>query len=129
MIGIGLIGLRLSLILRLWKYIHNIANNCVASMGRVKIDIKRMESPTSRKATFSKRITGLLKKVKELSILCDADMVMLIFLSSRKFFDNANSGYSIEIINLRLHISQSHLFEVVSEVYICISGFQHKNRY
>jgi len=106
--------------LSVWKYIHNIANNCVATMGRGKIEIKRIENPTSRKSAFSKQRVGLLKKAKKLPILYDADVTLLIFSSSGKFFDYVSSRYNIEIANLGLHISKFHSFEVVSEVYICI---------
>ncbi|KVI10873.1 Transcription factor, K-box [Cynara cardunculus var. scolymus] len=43
-------------------------------MGRGKIPIRRIENPTSRQVTFSKRSNGLLKKAKELAILCDAEV-------------------------------------------------------
>nr|KYP72524.1 Agamous-like MADS-box protein AGL11 [Cajanus cajan] len=31
-------------------------------MGRVKLEIKRIENPTNRQVTFSKRRNGLIKK-------------------------------------------------------------------
>ncbi|GMQ01358.1 hypothetical protein CsSME_00048015 [Camellia sinensis var. sinensis] len=43
-------------------------------MGRGKIVIRRIDNSTSRQVTFSKRRNGLLKKAKELSILCDAEV-------------------------------------------------------
>ncbi|KAF8013838.1 hypothetical protein BT93_I1637 [Corymbia citriodora subsp. variegata] len=43
-------------------------------MGRGKIVIQKIDSSASRQVTFSKRRTGLLKKAKELSILCDAEL-------------------------------------------------------
>ncbi|URD73437.1 MADS-box transcription factor [Musa troglodytarum] len=43
-------------------------------MGRGKIEIKRIENPTNRQVTFSKRRGGLLKKANELAILCDAQL-------------------------------------------------------
>ncbi|XP_015579361.1 truncated transcription factor CAULIFLOWER A [Ricinus communis] len=48
-------------------------------MGRGKVELKRIENPTSRQVTFSKRRNGLLKKAFELSILCDAEVCLLIF--------------------------------------------------
>ncbi|RZC55722.1 hypothetical protein C5167_014572 [Papaver somniferum] len=41
-------------------------------MGRGKIEIKRIENPTNRQVTYSKRRSGIFKKAKELTILCDA---------------------------------------------------------
>ncbi|CAH8252769.1 unnamed protein product [Arabidopsis lyrata] len=48
-------------------------------MGRVKLKIKRLESTSNRQVTYTKRKTGILKKAKELSILCDIDIVLLMF--------------------------------------------------
>ncbi|CAM8933901.1 unnamed protein product [Rhodiola kirilowii] len=51
-------------------------------MGRVKLKIKRLESTSSRQVTYSKRRSGILKKAKELSILCDIDILLLMFSPS-----------------------------------------------
>lgn len=48
-------------------------------MGRVKLKIKRLESTSNRQVTYSKRRNGILKKARELSILCDIDIVLLMF--------------------------------------------------
>ncbi|KAM7267007.1 hypothetical protein ACFE04_009173 [Oxalis oulophora] len=48
-------------------------------MGRVKLKIKRLESTTNRQVTYSKRRNGILKKARELSILCDIDSALLMF--------------------------------------------------
>ncbi|XP_022728029.1 agamous-like MADS-box protein AGL65 isoform X2 [Durio zibethinus] len=53
-------------------------------MGRVKLKIKRLESYSNRQVTYSKRRTGILKKAKELSILCDIDIVLLMFSPTGK---------------------------------------------
>ncbi|OAY65796.1 MADS-box transcription factor 27, partial [Ananas comosus] len=45
-------------------------------MGRGKIAIRRIDDAASRQVTFSKRRNGLLKKAKELAILCDAESVI-----------------------------------------------------
>ncbi|MBA0877198.1 hypothetical protein Goshw_020212 [Gossypium schwendimanii] len=42
-------------------------------MGRGKIAIRRIDNSASRQVTFSKRRKGLIKKAKELAILCDAE--------------------------------------------------------
>ncbi|THF95436.1 hypothetical protein TEA_003034 [Camellia sinensis var. sinensis] len=51
-------------------------------MGRVKLKIKRLESSTNRLTTYSKRKNGLIKKANELSVLCDIDIVLLMFSPS-----------------------------------------------
>ncbi|KAL9371227.1 hypothetical protein Peur_036367 [Populus x canadensis] len=61
-------------------------------MGRGKIVIRRIDNSTSRQVTFSKRRNGLLKKAKELSILCDAEIGVIIFSSTGKLYDYANTS-------------------------------------
>ncbi|XVE76769.1 hypothetical protein DITRI_Ditri13aG0007400 [Diplodiscus trichospermus] len=61
-------------------------------MGRGKIEIKRIENANSRQVTFSKRRAGLLKKAKELAILCDAEVAVIIFSNTGKLFEFASSG-------------------------------------
>ncbi|KAE8714356.1 hypothetical protein F3Y22_tig00110198pilonHSYRG00233 [Hibiscus syriacus] len=51
-------------------------------MGRVKLEIKRIENNTNRQVTFSKRRNGLIKKAYELSILCDIDIALVMFSPS-----------------------------------------------
>ncbi|KAJ7298802.1 hypothetical protein O6H91_Y405100 [Diphasiastrum complanatum] len=60
-------------------------------MGRGRIEIKRIENATSRQVTFSKRRRGILKKAHELSVLCDAQVVLIIFSSTGKLFEYASS--------------------------------------
>lgn len=51
-------------------------------MGRVKLQIKRIENTTNRQVTFSKRRNGLIKKAYELSVLCDVDIALIMFSPS-----------------------------------------------
>ncbi|KAF9687283.1 hypothetical protein SADUNF_Sadunf02G0077500 [Salix dunnii] len=51
-------------------------------MGRVKLEIKRIENNTNRQVTFSKRRNGLIKKAYELSVLCDIDIALIMFSPS-----------------------------------------------
>ncbi|KAK8931131.1 MADS-box transcription factor 16 [Platanthera zijinensis] len=53
-------------------------------MGRVKLKIKRLENLSGRQVTYSKRRAGILKKTKELSILCDIDILLLMFSPTGK---------------------------------------------
>ncbi|AQK74552.1 Agamous-like MADS-box protein AGL16 [Zea mays] len=61
-------------------------------MGRGKIVIRRIDNSTSRQVTFSKRRSGLLKKAKELSILCDAEVGLIIFSSTGRLYDFSNTN-------------------------------------
>ncbi|CAL9169289.1 MADS-box transcription factor 32-like isoform X1 [Musa acuminata AAA Group] len=55
-------------------------------MGRGRTEIKRIENPIQRQSTFYKRRDGLFKKARELSVLCDADLLLLLFSSSGKLY-------------------------------------------
>jgi hypothetical protein len=59
-------------------------------MAREKIQIKKIENTTARQVTFSKRRRGLVKKAEELSVLCDADVALIIFSSTGKLFEYSN---------------------------------------
>ncbi|KAK4846780.1 hypothetical protein QYF36_021851 [Acer negundo] len=61
-------------------------------MGRGKIVIRRIDNSTSRQVTFSKRRNGLLKKARELSILCDAEVGLVIFSSTAKLYEYSSSS-------------------------------------
>ncbi|CAA7060195.1 unnamed protein product [Microthlaspi erraticum] len=67
-------------------------------MGRGRIEIKKIENVNSRQVTFSKRRNGLMKKAKELSILCDAEVALIIFSSTGKIYD-FSSGCMEQILN------------------------------
>ena len=71
-------------------------------MGRGRVELKRIENKINRQVTFSKRKTGLLKKAKELSVLCDAEVAPVIFSPRGKLFtfpDDAQRSLSLIIVN------------------------------
>ena len=55
-------------------------------MVRRRIKIKRIENAATRQVTFSKRRGGLLKKAHDLSVLCDAEVAVIIFSCKGKLF-------------------------------------------
>ncbi|KAL1319250.1 hypothetical protein AAHE18_15G265700 [Arachis hypogaea] len=61
-------------------------------MVRGKIEMKRIENATSRQVTFSKRRSGLLKKAHELSVLCDAQIALIIFSQSGRLFEYSSTS-------------------------------------
>ncbi|KAL9158388.1 hypothetical protein ABFS82_08G064900 [Erythranthe guttata] len=67
-------------------------------MGRGKIVIERIDNTTSRQVTFSKRRSGLLKKAKELSILCDAEVGLIIFSTTGKLYEFSGDNRSMKSI-------------------------------
>ncbi|RDX60847.1 MADS-box protein SVP, partial [Mucuna pruriens] len=75
-------------------------------MVRKKIPIKKIDNVTARQVTFSKRRSGLFKKARELSILCDAEIALIVFSPGGKLFDYASS--SMESVTER-HSSRSEL--------------------
>ncbi|XP_042430395.1 MADS-box transcription factor 3-like [Zingiber officinale] len=66
-------------------------------MGRGKIEIKRIENTTNRQVTFCKRRNGLLKKAYELSVLCDADVALVVFSSRGRLYEYATNSVKATI--------------------------------
>jgi len=60
-------------------------------MGRGKIEIKRIENTTNRQVTFCKRRNGLLKKAYELSVLCDAEVALIVFSTRGRLYEYSNN--------------------------------------
>ncbi|KAH0734150.1 hypothetical protein KY285_009857 [Solanum tuberosum] len=87
-------------------------------MGRGKILIRRIDNSASRQVTFSKRRNGLLKKAKELAILCDAEVGVIIFSSTSKLYDYANTSMKsvIERYNKAKEENTNKLGDPSSEV-------------
>ncbi|TXG47743.1 hypothetical protein EZV62_027037 [Acer yangbiense] len=61
-------------------------------LGRGKIEIKRIENTTNRQVTFCKRRNGLLKKAYELSVLCDAEVALIVFSSRGRLYEYSNNS-------------------------------------
>ncbi|KAL9170191.1 hypothetical protein ABFS82_04G128200 [Erythranthe guttata] len=55
-------------------------------MGRRKIEIKKIEKKSSLQVTFSKRRTGLFRKASELSVLCGAEIAILVQSPANKIY-------------------------------------------
>lgn len=60
---------------------------------RGKIQMKKIENDTSRQVTFSKRRNGMLKKAYELSVLCDAEVAVIIFSQKGRLHEFSSSEY------------------------------------
>lgn len=63
-------------------------------MGRGKIEIKRIENSVHRQVTFCKRRGGLMKKAYELSVLCDAEVALIVFSGRGKLYELAGTTNS-----------------------------------
>ncbi|EEC81303.1 hypothetical protein EE612_036446 [Oryza sativa] len=65
-------------------------------MGRGKIEIKRIENATNRQVTYSKRRTGIMKKARELTVLCDAQVAIIMFSSTGKYHEFCSPSTDIK---------------------------------
>nr|AGT21645.1 PFRIN [Physalis pubescens] len=61
-------------------------------MGRGKVELKRIDNKINRQVTFAKRRNGLLKKAYELSVLCDAEIALIIFSTRGKLYEFCSSS-------------------------------------
>ncbi|XP_010477871.1 PREDICTED: truncated transcription factor CAULIFLOWER A-like isoform X2 [Camelina sativa] len=61
-------------------------------MGRGRVELKRIENKINRQVTFSKRRAGLLKKAQEISVLCDAEVSLIVFSHKGKLFEYSSES-------------------------------------
>ncbi|KAK2380303.1 agamous MADS-box protein AGL29 [Trifolium repens] len=64
-------------------------------MGRRKIAIKKVKDPNVRQVTFSKRRSGLFNKANELSILCGAEVAIVVFSPGNKPYSFGHPGVNV----------------------------------
>ncbi|XP_022734931.1 MADS-box protein AGL42-like [Durio zibethinus] len=76
-------------------------------MVRGKIQMKRIEKATSRQVTFSKRRNGLLKKAYELSVLCDAEVAVIIFSQKGRVYEFSSSDMQKTIERYHKYIKEA----------------------
>lgn len=67
-------------------------------MGRGKVELKRIENKTNQQVTFAKRRNGLLKKAYELSVLCDAEVALIVFSTRGKLYEFCSGSRCVDII-------------------------------
>ncbi|GAB4845364.1 Agamous-like MADS-box protein ap1 [Ancistrocladus abbreviatus] len=67
-------------------------------MGRGRVQLKRIENKINRQVTFSKRRSGLLKKAHEISVLCDAEVALIIFSTKGKLFEYSTDSCMEKIL-------------------------------
>ncbi|WVW82836.1 hypothetical protein I302_104848 [Kwoniella bestiolae CBS 10118] len=66
-------------------------------MGRKKIEIRPLTDERNRNVTFLKRKAGLMKKAWELSVLCGADVNIIIFNAAGKAYEFSSKELDEEI--------------------------------
>ncbi|CAO2202682.1 unnamed protein product [Urochloa humidicola] len=62
---------------------------------RGRVELRRIEDRTSRQVRFSKRRSGLFKKARELSVLCDAQVALIVFSPAGRLYEFASADASI----------------------------------
>lgn len=72
------------------------------NMGRGRVELKRIENKINRQVTFAKRRNGLLKKAYELSVLCDAEVALIIFSNRGKLYEFCST--SKYVLSLSLYV-------------------------
>nr|UBT84123.1 MADS-affecting flowering-related transcription factor [Arabis alpina] len=68
-------------------------------MGRRKIEIKRIEKKSTRQVAFSKRRSGLIEKARQLSILCESSIAVLVVSTSGKLYNSSSGSNMTKIID------------------------------
>ncbi|KAI5598547.1 hypothetical protein POPTR_002G151700v4 [Populus trichocarpa] len=85
-------------------------------MVRGKTQMRRIENATSRQVTFSKRRNGLLKKAFELSVLCDAEVAVIVFSPRGKLYEFGSSSVQETIERYQRHVKESNTNKQTSEL-------------
>nr|AQR58150.1 SEP1 [Tulipa gesneriana] len=83
-------------------------------MGRGKIEIKKIENTTNRQVTFCKRRNGLLKKAYELSVLCDAEVALIIFSNLGRLSEFCSSSSMMKTLERYQKCSYNASEEIVT---------------
>ncbi|XP_042977326.1 truncated transcription factor CAULIFLOWER A-like isoform X2 [Carya illinoinensis] len=76
-------------------------------MGRGKVQLKRIEDKSSRQVTFSKRKGGLIKKARELGVLCDVEVALVIFSDQGRLYEFSSAESLGKILErYRRHVEE-----------------------
>ncbi|XP_057486060.1 agamous-like MADS-box protein MADS4 [Actinidia eriantha] len=67
-------------------------------MGRGRVELKRIENKINRQVTFAKRRNGLLKKAYELSVLCDAEVALIVFSNRGKLHEFCSTSSMLKTL-------------------------------
>lgn len=74
-------------------------------MGRGRVQLKRIENKINRQVTFSKRRSGLLKKAHEISVLCDAEVAVIVFSTKGKLYEYSTDSWYYSLSSFKIHIT------------------------
>ncbi|XP_009362848.2 agamous-like MADS-box protein AGL19 isoform X1 [Pyrus x bretschneideri] len=76
-------------------------------MVRGKTQMKRIEDAASRQVTFSKRRNGLMKKAFELSVLCDAEVALVVFSARGKLYEFSSSSINNTLDRYQMRVKDA----------------------
>nr|UBT84103.1 MADS-affecting flowering-related transcription factor 8.4 [Arabis alpina] len=68
-------------------------------MGRRKVEIKRIENKSSRQVTFCKRRNGLMEKARQLSVLCESSVAVVIVSATGKLHSFSSGDSMAKILS------------------------------
>ncbi|KAK3036424.1 hypothetical protein RJ639_030023 [Escallonia herrerae] len=74
-------------------------------MGRGKVELKRIEDKCSSQVTFSKRRKELIKKARELAVLCDVELSVFIFSGGGRFYEFSSGDRNFKVSCFQAHES------------------------
>ncbi|KAL7099023.1 hypothetical protein ACP275_09G056000 [Erythranthe tilingii] len=81
-------------------------------MWRKRLEIKRIKENSARMICFSKRRNGLIKKARELSVLCDVDVAAIFFSKRAKLYEYCSTDRMAQVL-------QQYQSRVESEKNVC----------
>ncbi|XP_042390414.1 MADS-box transcription factor 50-like [Zingiber officinale] len=84
-------------------------------MVRGKTQVKKIENPASRQVTFCKRRGCLLQKALELSVLCDAEIGLIVFSARGKLYEFASYRYEVANTSQKIEHLEAHKRKILGE--------------
>ncbi|KAK7295530.1 hypothetical protein RJT34_18440 [Clitoria ternatea] len=63
-----------------------------------RVELKRIENKINRQVTFAKRRNGLLKKAYELSVLCEAEVALIVFSTRGKLYEFCSTSSMLKTL-------------------------------
>lgn len=82
-------------------------------MGRGRVQLKRIENTINRQVTFSKRRSGLLKKAHEISVLCDAEVALIVFSPKGRLYEYSTHSSMERILERYEHYWYAEKFKAL----------------
>ncbi|CAN1796197.1 Agamous-like MADS-box protein AGL8 homolog [Linum perenne] len=89
-------------------------------MGRGRVQLRRIENKINRQVTFSKRRSGLLKKAHEISVLCDAEVALIVFSTKGKLFEYSTDSCMERILERYERYSYAERQLIANDTETCI---------